>query len=376
VPSISNILLKCSESETTNCVSYIPIELQAMIVERDLSLKLYRKLGSYNIFAKYKQLKYQIKSSLKQHKIDSINGIISKNSKNPKQLWKFMNLFIKSSSCESIEHINLNGISITDRMELATAFNQYFIGLIPNLLKSIPCVLPKNPFFVSLNDSFFLSTPKFVFSEILPENTLVFLSSIKPSSLDGKYLSLEVVNIAMDQFVFAFTYFINDSFQKGVFPAFLKYAKVIPVFKNESKHEIVNYRPISILTSYSKLFEKAAHYQFINYLSKYHLLPSNQFGFIQGNSTESAILFLLSCITNVLNSKLLCAVVFLDYSKAFDSVSHQLLVNKLRDKFNLSDLALKWFKSYLTERYQYVSIDGKTSKPNLIKYGVPQGSVL
>ena len=171
------------------------------------------------------------------------------------------------------------------------------------------------------------------------------------------------------------SYLINLSFETGYVPKFCKLAKVVPIFKAGDRKEISNYRPISLLPLLSKIFEKVVHHQLYNYLQSFNLLSSVQFGFRKNLSTSNAINSMLQYVYEELDKNQIVLSLFLDFRKAFDSVNHKILLKKL-NKYGVRGIALKWFESYLTERRQYVSLNGKSSETQTISCGVPQGSIL
>jgi hypothetical protein len=136
-----------------------------------------------------------------------------------------------------------------------------------------------------------------------------------------------------------------------------------------------NYRPISLLSTFSKLFEKLIKRRLISYLDKIKFFNDHQFGFIAGKSTEEALLNFLSNIYLATNNSQKCSAVFMDISKAFDTVNHDILINKL-SSIGVRGKILDWFISYLRVRSQIVKLNNANSLPGLLKCGVPQGSVL
>ena len=168
---------------------------------------------------------------------------------------------------------------------------------------------------------------------------------------------------------------INQSLCTGIFPDKLKLAKVIPLFKKDNDKIFGNYRPISLLSSISKVFEKVAFDQLYDYFTTQGLLFNSQYGFRRQHSTELAALEFVDKIRSEIDQKKIPFSVFLDLSKAFDTLDHAILLYNLY-YFGIKDTALLWFKSYLTKRTQYVEYDGVASSVREIKTGVPQGSIL
>ena len=136
-----------------------------------------------------------------------------------------------------------------------------------------------------------------------------------------------------------------------------------------------NYRPISLLSTFSKLYEKAMHTRITNFLECNNALFEMQYGFRKGRSCEHALLAAQNIILNTLNKKEIAMLLLIDFSKAFDMVDHDILLNKLNN-YGIRGIAHDWIKSYLANREQYVHIRGKNSSMEKLEFGVPQGSIL
>ena len=168
---------------------------------------------------------------------------------------------------------------------------------------------------------------------------------------------------------------ISQSLCTDIFPKKLKIVKVIPLFKKGDSHLFDNYRPISLLPAISKIFEKVAFQQTYEYFNKHNLLYINQYAFRKKYSTELAALELTDQVTNYLDSGKLPISIFLDLSKAFDTLDHSILLHKL-NYYGVDTVPLNWFKSYHEDRFQFVDYDGAKSNISSITTGVPQGSIL
>ena len=172
---------------------------------------------------------------------------------------------------------------------------------------------------------------------------------------------------------------INLSLKTGIHPDNLKIAEIIPIFKKGSRLKASNYRPISLLSNINKIFEKVVFNRVYNFLHKYDCFYKNQFGFRPKHSTEHALINITEKIKETLDAnsrrrKYACGI-FVDFQKAFDTVNPNILIEKL-DHYGIRGPMNKWFKSYLENRLQYVSILGYKSQKAINKHGVPQGSVL
>ena len=162
---------------------------------------------------------------------------------------------------------------------------------------------------------------------------------------------------------------------QGVFPSALKHAIVVPIHKTGDKSNLKNYRPISLLPCLSKLFEKCIKNRLINFLEKNNLLHENQFGFRRNLCTNDAIMSVTSKLIQELDAGNKCLGIFLDLQKAFDTVSHNVLLDKL-DKMGIRGIALKLFSSYLSNRTQSTKINDHLSETSKVNIGIPQGTVL
>jgi hypothetical protein len=165
----------------------------------------------------------------------------------------------------------------------------------------------------------------------------------------------------------------------GIFPTRLKFAEIKPLHKKGKKSNISNYRSISLLTSFSKIFEKIIFTRLTHHLSDNHILANEQFSFRHELSTDSGLFKLINDILTSLNNKLLVGGIFCDLQKAFDCVDHDLLLSKMH-WYGISGKGFDLIQSYLKNRYQRVIISNKSkqyfSEWEPIKYGVPQGSIL
>ena len=163
----------------------------------------------------------------------------------------------------------------------------------------------------------------------------------------------------------------NVCIAQGLFPDCLKIAEVIPIFKKGDHNLATNYRPISILSQFDKIFEKLIYIRISSYLEKYDLLNKNQFGFRENSSTNFAIAHIHDNILRNVDLGLHTCCIFLDFSKAFDTVNHQILLAKLQKYFGIRGKPLDLFKSYLSNRYQYTKILQTQSELMPVSCGVP-----
>ena len=155
----------------------------------------------------------------------------------------------------------------------------------------------------------------------------------------------------------------------------MKVARVIPLHKEGSKSDVSNYRPISLLNSFSKIYEKLMHSRILQFLESNNSIYENQYGFRPGRCCEHALLNAQNCLLDSLSKRKISLLLFIDFSKAFDMVDHSILLKKL-EHYGIRGITLNWLKSYLNNRKQFVSVNGADSDTLEMKYGVPQGSIL
>ena len=210
-------------------------------------------------------------------------------------------------------------------MEIATMFNDYFVNIGPNLAHNISCsntnfkdFLPPSP----SNSAYFAPCDN---SEV--HNLILGLKSSMCTGYDG--ISGHVFKNVSKEIAIPLSYLINNSLSNGIFPSALKEAKIIPIFKAGDKNLCSNYRPISILPFFSKIYEKIIYKRLKSYLSQINIPSKNQFGFQEKCSTYSAISNAYEQLTEAVDKKLHTIGVFIDLCKAFDTVDHNILLSKL-----------------------------------------------
>ena len=216
----------------------------------------------------------------------------------------------------------------------------------------------------------------FFLSPVDPSEVLDELRRLNESkAIDAYDVPVKLIKCIGSSLKESLTDLINESFSSGVYPTMLKYAQVVHVYKGKSQLEVTNYRPISLLPIFNKIFEKLMHARLIKFLDMHKIIFNHQFGFQKNKSTSLAILDVCTQLVNAVENKQFSTCIFLDFAKAFDTVDHNILIYKL--EYNgVSGITLNWFKSYLTNRSQKVCINGTQSESCNIKFAVPQGSVL
>ena len=249
-------------------------------------------------------------------------------------------------------------------------FIVFFINIGPTLASKID---PTNSSPLSLMPV--VNAHNMLLEHVTEDELKPIIRNLKLSSAGWDDVSASVVKSTYENFIVPLTYIMNLSIMKGIFPSELKIARVIPLFKSGDSTSFSNYRPVSVLPLISKILERLMYTRLLSFINKYNLLYKFQFGFREGHSPDLALIYLIDKISNALENGDYVLGLFLDFSKAFDTVNHNILFEKL-EHYGIRDVVLKWFKSYLDSREQYVEYKGVQSCKRYISCGVPQGSIL
>ena len=253
---------------------------------------------------------------------------------------------------------------------MSNIFNDFYVNVADGITKTIP-LTPKSLDYLSdrICSSLFLTPVTSIEVNDLI-NILNPSKSVGPNSIPIKLL--KIIGCSVSPLL---ALLVNQSFQSGIFPDKLKIAKVISIFKKGNPELPSNYRPISLLPIFSKIFEKVMYKRLHRFLEIHKVLYSLQFGFQENHSIDHALVSLTEAVRSTLDNKRLGCGIFIDLQKAFDTVNHRILLSKL-EHYGILGCALAWFRSYLSDRKQYVSVNGSNSNLLSITCGVPQGSVL
>ena len=338
--------------------------------------KLYEKFlkrrtySNEKIYKSYKKLFEAIKyRSKKLH----YSNLIDKFAGNAKKTWDVIKEVIgktKLNKSDLPTKLIQEQVEILDKAVIADQFNKFFVNIGPKLASIIPESSKTFQSYLNKCNSVMDNT------EISLKELLVAFSSLKSNKSAGyDDISVDVVKKVFNLIQSPLLYIFNLSLKHGVFPEKLKIARVTPVFKTGEKSTVSNYRPISILPCFSKLLERIMYNRLYVYLQKNNILHEKQFGFQSNHSTDHAISQLISEILHSFDENKFTLGVFIDLSKAFDTVNHQILIRKL-DHYGIKGTNQKWFNDYLSNRKQFISYDNKTTEMERITCGFPQGSIL
>ena len=292
---------------------------------------------------------------------------------NGKKTWETISEILKNKNKKTKvtdTFITSNGVPCTDNTDIANNFNIYFTTVGNTLAANLPQtdndpieLIESNP------DNFFCipTTPEEI------NNIILHSKSKKSTGFDN--IDSYIVKQIAPQIVNQLANIFNKSFLTGIVPSKLKIAKVIPLYKTKDPALFSNYRPISLLPFFSKILERLMYNRLYNFLTEHNILFMNQFGFRKNYSTFLALMDLVDSISKNIDEGNYSIGIFLDLSKAFDTINHTILLDKLC-RYGIRGVTLNWFKHYLNDRKQFVSYNNTTSASMKVTCGVPQGSIL
>ena len=322
--------------------------------------------------SEYKDARNKLTNSLRKEEKNHFNSLIEKNKSNIKGTWNILKTIINKNKTKCIQsNFTLsNGLETSDKSIISEKFNDYFVNVGPNLAKTLKNTGRSHQYYLKQAMINFL-----ILEPVSEEEMVDIFKELKNSAPGCDEIKAGPLKIASQFLVKPLSYLCNLSLDQGIFPEELKIANVIPLYKKEDSMLFSNYRPVSLLCSLSKIFEKVMCNRLVSFLEKWKILYEYQFGFRKFHSTYLAIMSLVDRILKCLENGDYVIGVFLDFSKAFDTVDHSILLSKLYH-YGLRDNALKWFESYLSNRKQYVTYNDHSSNMKYVKCGVPQGSIL
>ena len=266
--------------------------------------------------------------------------------------------------------MSINKKEIFDKNCIANSFNDYFVNIGSNLAAKIPSSEKHFSDYLQQTNKILVN------EELTMEEFESAFNSIKKNKACGfDEINLNVIKSSFNELVVPIFHIFKLSLKTGCFPDKLKIAKITPLFKSGETDLLNHYRPISVLPVFSKILERIMYNRVYKHISDNSLLYEKQFGFQKECSTEHAILQLTKEIYESFDKKQFTLGVFLDLSKAFDTVNPDILLNKLTS-FGIRGSYIDWFKSYLYNRQQYIYYDNKKLKIKTVTCGVPQGSIL
>ena len=342
----------------------------------NLKNKLYKKYlktkHSYYL-CKFKYYRNRINHLLKISKKVYYSNYFQQHIKNGKKVWNGIRQIVqyKAKNTRTINKIKDDDIEITDPKEIANAFNKYFASVGCNLAEMIDRV--------DSNPTEYLKTPvtkSFIIAPVTMSEVEREISALKNDKATGPYsIPVKILKLLKTVISKPLATLFNVSFSLGIVPSSLKTANIIPIHKKDCRLTLSNYRPISLLSVFNKLLEKLMANRLVKFLEDNNIFYKNQFGFRNYHSTDYAILTIIDKIQSAIDASDYSCGIFLDCSKAFDTINHQILIQKL-DFYGIRGIEKKWFISYLSNRRQSVIINNVSSDLTSVSCGIPQGSVL
>ena len=339
---------------TLHSKPWVNPKIQRLIKYRDKLLCKLNRNFSQNTEYLYKKFRNRIVSELRSSKIKYYNQYFTDHKSNMKKLWSGIKsiINIKNNGLHTISQIVHNGQVINKPTEMANVFNHYFVNIASKIDDGISQTR-KSPLDYlgrkSEFSSFFLSPTDTAEVECI-------IAEFKNGKALGPYsIPCNLLKLLSPYISSALVILINESFTTGIFPDKLKVAKVIALHKKGASDNLSNYRPISLLSIFSKIFEKIMYKRLYKFLEMNEILHPSQFGFRKNHSTSHTLISMTETIKKTIDNGHFGCGIFIDLKKAFDTVNHSILLKKL-DHYGVRGIPLQWFHSYLAKRQQYVSI--------------------
>ena len=323
----------------------------------------------------YRNVRNIVTHSLEKSKKSYYNNIFTSNQNDSKSIWKNINKIVNYKSSKSTNIVKIedeNGKDMLEPKDISNSFNNFFCTVGEKISKTIPTTQTSfDP------TSLIQSPPKSLFLNPVSTQEISTLiksmdqnKSVPSQNIPTKFIKMaeKIVNPHLRKI-------FNFCLSTGQFPSEFKTSEIIPIHKSGSKTDLSNYRPISLISPFSKLLEKCIYKRINNFFTNNKLMYEYQFGFRDRSSCENAVLQISEqLLMNIDNKEINCSVL-IDLKKAFDTVNHTILLNKLH-KYGIRGIPLKLITNYLTERTQHTLINTVKSNPKTTLYGVLQGSTL
>ena len=283
-----------------------------------------------------------------------------------KSTWRVLNVIMNRLPST----FKINNREIFNPKEIANRICEYFTNIGPDLAKNIPASANSHQSYLKGNfvESLF-------FDSASQQEIIDLVNDLRSGTVAGyDTISVSIVKESIRIISEPLTHIINLSIQSGIVPDRMKIARVISIFKSGDSSLLTNYRSVSVLPVFSKLLDKVVYNRILKYLDKHGILFKNQYGFRKGHSTSFALLHLFEKISSAIDRREHTVGIFLDLSKAFDTVNFNILFDKL-EHYGIRGIALNWIKDHFS-RSQFVQFNEHCSNYYSIKCGVPQGSIL
>ena len=326
----------------------------------------------WNCFKRQKNTVRKVLTRSKQHVIVSS---LDENRKDPRRFWRILNIELglngkKSGGGQNFSRVRNEDGDILDGENACNYMSEYYARNGERLAKEFNTVWDSSMFSsMKPAEQFHL---KFIPMDVI-EKLVKNIDTSKSSGIPD--ISSQILKDAFRVLIPELTHLFNESIQMGIFPESWSIGYITPIPKEGSPLEAGNWRPISILPLPSKLLEQAIHFQLSTFLENNYILDPRQHGFRPHFSTSTSIFKLVKDLIDSYDSGLNTSCIFVDYSKAFETLDHNILCQKMR-LYNFSETTVQWFHSYLSNRKHIVRTNTAVSSPSQVNYGVPQGSTL
>ena len=330
------------------------------------------KTNDSRLYSDYKRLRNKVTHLIKISRKKFLERRIRAAKNKSKIMWKIINDTLNYKKIKAKRNIKKvkksTGEIVYNSHEIANAFNTFFVNVGKSMSDKIP----------DCENS--ILSPRVTNSLVLSETSSQEICKLLDRLCENKScreddIPVKILKLSSSIISDFLSFIFNKCISLGIYPSLLKIARVIPLYKKGPKDECANYRPISLLMHVNKVFEKLIHNRMYRFLEKHKVLNQNQYGFRNNSSTAFAIYDLIENKLKNLDENLYTCALYVDLSKVFDTVNHNILLKKL-EHHGICGVPLHLLKSYLSNRKQYTYVNGSKSCEFSIDIGVPQGSVL
>ena len=291
-----------------------------------------------------------------------------------KKTWQIINELRGKKRREIKPNFVIDSERVTNRRVIANEFNKYFASIASNMNEVYSGDYLRINSLPSFTDYLPTSIPSSIYLKECDYHEIIeIISELK----NGKSSDIPIHVVKKSSAVIApyLVQYFNQCMQEGYFPCELKTGRISPIYKKEDEQLLENYRPVSTLPVFGKILEKIIYSRLYSFLISKGIINENQFGFRKGHSTSNALNYSVEHIESLRAQKQHVLGIFIDLSKAFDTIDHGKLITKL-ERYGIRGNTLQLIASYLSNRKQYVNVLDTKSDELPVEFGVPQGSVL